>query len=1678
MADGPPVVVEGDWDPSQQKSVKLKLQVYFQSKKKSGGGDCRVELEDDAARVYFSSGEVREEVLKRKNHEIVLEKETFKLLPFSWVIMGTVTTVFVLDSELDPTPAVVLENVSEETSRDVLMMLVENISGVEEEDFSLEIHLESNSAVVTFNNPTGMDDEEMMILLLQKHGLTARLPEPAKSVRVESVSDFYLDMLDLWFEKNWVSPNNIIMIPEEQAAIVSFDDPKVVQSICRTVNHMLRSIPVNVYSYYESLGSSLYGKDRPPWKMPKPLTESVHPVIWKFLHMKNLLKSISDQMSPHFCSVKIDDPEAQLSPLQSFLWQKGLTATDVDNWTQNAQQAFHHLMSEYSAFECAMSTKAWRVAEMDISSVTKEVAAVDFDTSREVLSVAGRADDMQKIRAPVEDIVLKAVSLIERQEKGITEDMQLSPAWFFILKQEGLQKAAMDISPELLLSYNEGTEKLTMKGFFEEVLKMKSWILEKNTKMPKKTVFIPPALLEYLKTMNPMDMSKYLFTSHGISAVYCIDTKGIVLMGTSDKVLADAEEKIKAELLVQSLDVKDKDVLRLKSWEDLNKNLLDSFNSSSKKTVTIQLDQERQLRVSVAGFMNPVKEVSSALRKFIEDNSRVNEDIRVRSRAAVGFMEKKKRWSWLSIAKDNNVFVKFDLERSRMTFSGANINVQKTKTAILELVNALCTDTLTVDKPGAKKFFQSQGGMFLSTIMTELNCVVLLQSEIPEEEEEESFGEENCLCYCRVQTNSGLQLSVSRGDICSFSVDAVVNAANEDLQHIGGLALALLKAAGPQLQKLSDDYVAKNGKVRPGNAVVTDACNLSCKYVIHAVGPRFSDYDKKNSVSRLKSAVKESLREAERVNCSSIALPAISSGVFGFPVQLCAETIAQAVREFCDSPQGPRTLTEIHLVDNKEDTIKVMATAVSKEFNDLGPVMTIPQQRSNKDNLNLTQGAVSKAILRAAGDKLQTAIRAKAGVSSVPFGTVVITDGFRLNCQKVFHAVCPVWDNRQGQAEKVKERPPIFSHLCPNISQSLHMTSLTFPAIGTGNLGYPRALVANILRREIQSFGLKSQPHFLRRVVIVVHPSDSKTVEVSVEFVGWIQDSVVSSPSLGVYSMRLGQLTLEVSSGDITKESCDVIVNSTNPTFDLDTGVSKAILSSAGPTVQMECAQNGPVGMIMTGAGLLPCRHIVHITIQNNLSHIKNMVFKVLKLCEKNKFTSVAFPALGTGLGGGHPSAVADAMVDAVVEFVRKKTPQFVQSVKILIFQTEMITEFHNSMKKRQGEEVQEKSLFGKVKGQSTSLFSFWNSNHVMCVFLLKCFSLVVPEVRLFVPQTVAEAKKKINQLIVAEQARRTITDPYIRQLSQAHMDELNRLQRRLTVRISLERGQEEDETKIRLEGLTRDVASAEGEVRSTKATLVSGLVEWQYRDQSGSVVPFDIYTNLKLEEALEKKQPVKIKIDDKDFDADPEKRKAVLVNGMTNVELLRKNLKGEEIQKTFTTQQDFVRRLEENHHSPNPPPSGFSITIDRVQNSCLWQSFQLLKKQMELKNKHSNNEKVLFHGTSADSTDQINTKGFNRSYAGKNGAMFGNGSYFAVNPAYSAQNYAQPDNQGHKRMYQARVLVGDFTQGSSGMIIPPSKSGQSADLFDSVTDNTSSPTMFVVFNDMQAYPEYLITFT
>uniref|UniRef100_A0A8C5TV02 Poly [ADP-ribose] polymerase n=1 Tax=Malurus cyaneus samueli TaxID=2593467 RepID=A0A8C5TV02_9PASS len=153
---------------------------------------------------------------------------------------------------------------------------------------------------------------------------------------------------------------------------------------------------------------------------------------------------------------------------------------------------------------------------------------------------------------------------------------------------------------------------------------------------------------------------------------------------------------------------------------------------------------------------------------------------------------------------------------------------------------------------------------------------------------------------------------------------------------------------------------------------------------------------------------------------------------------------------------------------------------------------------------------------------------------------------------------------------------------------------------------------------------------------------------------------------------------------------------------------------------------------------------------------------------------------------------------------------------------------------------------------------------------------------------------------------------------------------------------------------------------------------------------------------------------------------------------------------------------------------------IERIQNRILWQTYQLKKNFLCKKNKNGNNEKLLFHGTAASSVSPINYYGFNRGYAGKNAAAFGNGTYFAVHARYSARDaYSIPDVNGKKHMYLAQVLTGQYCAGRKGLIAPPPRSpSDPTDLYDSVVDNESNPSVFVIFNDIQAYPQYLITFT
>ncbi len=141
----------------------------------------------------------------------------------------------------------------------------------------------------------------------------------------------------------------------------------------------------------------------------------------------------------------------------------------------------------------------------------------------------------------------------------------------------------------------------------------------------------------------------------------------------------------------------------------------------------------------------------------------------------------------------------------------------------------------------------------------------------------------------------GAKLQLVQGDITAETSDAIVNAANEALIHGAGVAGAISRGGGPEIQAESNAWVGKHGLVSHGNPAWTTGGKLPCRYVIHAVGPVWGEGDED---AKLEAAVTGCLRVADELGLESISFPAISTGVFGFPQKRAADVIIKSIRSY------------------------------------------------------------------------------------------------------------------------------------------------------------------------------------------------------------------------------------------------------------------------------------------------------------------------------------------------------------------------------------------------------------------------------------------------------------------------------------------------------------------------------------------------------------------------------------------------------------------------------------------------------------------------------------------------------------------------------------------------------------------------------------------------------------
>ncbi|XP_047730766.1 protein mono-ADP-ribosyltransferase PARP14 isoform X2 [Prionailurus viverrinus] len=1641
-----PLLVEGSWGPDPPKNLSTKLQMYFQSPKRSGGGECEVRQEPGRPGlflVFFHREDVRQKVLEKKNHELIWPgKGTFKLTVQLPTAPDKVQDAFEgeiptkepegkehvkepdVSEELDTklslnrrsekvedtseeceniSSLVAFENLKANVTGIMLTLLVENISGLSNDDFQVEVIRDFDVAVVTFQkciDAVKFVDDCARHHSVKQLQLSPRLLEVTKTIRVENLppgaDDYNLKCL---FENPLNGGGRIARIqclPEESSALIEFFDKKVLHTIT-TKKLDLHNMPLSVFPYYASLGTALYGKEKPLIKLPAPFRESLDLPLWRFLKKKHhLMDEINDEVRRCHSELMWSElsGEVTIRPATTLF---SLGRLRIRTWQKDVSTAFSSIRSKYKVTPLKVDPIVWDTIK---NSLEDDRILTEFDTLMGVVTLVGKSEDVQNIEPQIKELIESTTQKIKKEEQSVKEKVAIAPGRYSLLCHSGILERLHTECPEMEMSYDEASQHMSFKGLRTDVYKAKCEIQKKMYTMAQKNIQLPPEIFQFLQKVDCAEFSKSLFIAQKILAVYELEGTAVLLTSYFSEVLLDAEKQMVSALSSKRIDIEDKDILNGKKWKGLTRRLRKKHNSSSKTVIIDELTSGTKAEVIIAGCVREVNETHSLLFDFVEEHTKIERLVEIEPSIIIDYLKIEKKPFWQKIKK-TNVQVIFNAENKKkgILLIGPKAKVLDGMHIIKQAWESICVESIHIDKPGVSQFFQEKAQYYKSEVKRLFGCFIELQENGGKKE---GGGTDGQKCSSRAELAPGVSLIVQRGDLTQFPVEVVVSTANEDLKLSGGLAAALSKAAGPELQADCDQIAKKMGKIPPGHAVISKAGKLPYRHVIHAVGPKWKGDEALKCVLQLKKAIEESLHLAAKYKYRSIAIPAISSGVFGFPLARCVKTIVLAIKKNFQLNQDGNTLKEIYLVDTAEKAVEAFAETVKTVF---------------EDSLSVA-----------------------ASLPSLPA------------------AVQPSLITVHGNGQM---------------------------SLSQGNL---RLL---LVKGDVQSATAFSDEFARRTNGNFVSDKIPKAEDEQVFY------GTGFSPDVGMHEMMIGPIIFQVAFGDITKEEADMIVNSTSKTFNLKAGVSKAILECAGQNVEMECSrqvQKGNSDYIITEGGLLRCKNIVHVIGGND---VKRSISYVLQECEKRNYSSICLPAIGTGNAKQDPGMVADAIIDAIEDFIQKGFVRSVKKVKVVIFMPHLLDVFWASMKKR------EPSLTSPQQSLPSKLTSFMGSlsqspqkqNPLVLKKKTESASFQVCGENV---KCVENALTWIQDLITKELCPYTNEDECIKDFNEKEYQKLNELQENLNIAICLD----SKRPLIEVFGIGKDLTEARNAIeemikrirlakeQKSQADFISEFVEWQYYDKD-TFHSFKKIINLQLENARKaKKRTAVVKVNHQTYTVDLCKYSATDAEGRSlPVRRLMKSEVGIPEHWSDMKQQDVcVVELQPGHAEYATVASKFNQTcshfyiekIERIQNPDLWNSYQTKKKAMDAKYGHKNNEKQLFHGTDVDSVPHVNRNGFNRSYAGKNAVAYGKGTYFAVNARYSASDtYSRPDKNGKKHMYYVRVLTGTYTRGNQSLIVPPPKSPNNpTDLYDTVTDCVHNPGLFVVFYDYQAYPEYLITFT
>ena len=548
------------------------------------------------------------------------------------------------------------------------------------------------------------------------------------------------------------------------------------------------------------------------------------------------------------------------------------------------------------------------------------------------VAIAGHIDAVTKLQHNVTELCGRMIQSVDEVEL-LKEDFTYLKGWALSLVQQ--QHKAVK------LQCHDDRFSLSIDGSMNDVNEVKSKLSQYlvHSKVP---VNLQPEALKFLHDDQPgrQKLSTMLKGHPEVIPYFAHSANNqlfFLLLCSSSHI--DRAERlattIQQEIVVQSID------LPQSFSTQISDSKFASFQTNLAKKYSFSATVH-QNKLTLVSTRSSIADVSREFYTFITEACSVTDVIHFKRgvwRLMYSTSMEKKWTDLMANMKEKGVIIvsssKPIAQKPYIKIKGEVHILEFAKEKIMEFQAAVKERQVTISRPGMGKYFLSnpQGQTMLKGIESEAH--VCIEVEISNEN---SGDDEPSMTAYRSFKNIGFgtttemkRVNVIVGDITEFDrADVIVNAANGQLAHGTGIAAAIVKRGGPAIQEDSRKHIDKNGSLPDGKAVLFPrAGNLPYKAIVHAVGPIWNKFgDNVRETALLKKAVRQSLEKS--TSYASIAIPAISSGVFGFPVDVCADTILKAIVEFSGADRGSQ-LNEINVVIF-EDNVNEFLKAAEREL--------------------------------------------------------------------------------------------------------------------------------------------------------------------------------------------------------------------------------------------------------------------------------------------------------------------------------------------------------------------------------------------------------------------------------------------------------------------------------------------------------------------------------------------------------------------------------------------------------------------------------------------------------------------------------------------------------------------------------------------------------------------------